>query len=67
MSECACWGCRTRRATAAAVRDILRDVGVPAGEARRLSEGAGQAAEDYLIADTESTEDVAAPASETIH
>ena len=67
MSECACWGCRSRRAAAAAVREVLRDVGVPVGEACRLSEAAGRAAEATLIADTESTEDVAAPASETIH
>ena len=38
-------------------------------EAGRLAEAAGRAAEDCLIAESESTEDVAAapPAPETIH
>ena len=52
------------------MRVVLRDEGISPAEAGRLAEAAGRAAEeDCLIAESESTEDVAAapPAPETIH
>ena len=39
--SCSCWGCRTRRATAAAVREVLRDEGISPAEADRLAETCG--------------------------